>query len=329
MRKIVWLLFGILFLAMMQSTLAARRLGPPIEMLREDPDRIRIVTAVVSEKLDQPGIRFTVSGRLSGDALNEILLRMDKETHHDLEVGRSYIVAWTYMRRNRRVIGGWETDIAGPSVVSIEGMGATAVFEDTAELRLLFSGMLQNEPDAAIREKEALLTQLQRPDSRSRSLVISELYLRPDLTENFGKPQAAILKSVIEAHSLTAQQQDVLLRSASRLPQELTAPWLAEEYRRIISKNGAQYDLGSFVPALVRTAARGLQQNGTPADVELLGTLLYSNNPGVAKAALNSMSQLDHRATVSAVEKALTQGEVHGDTRTAMESLLRQSASPP
>lgn len=329
MRKIVWPLLGFLLLAMMQSALAARRLGPPIEMLREVPDRIRIVTAVVSEKLDSPGIRFKVSSRLSGDSFDEILLRMDEDTHNGLEVGKSYIVAFTYMRRNRRVVGGWETDIAGPSVVSIDGMGTTAVFEDTAELRLLFSGTAQNEPDAAIREEKALLTQLQRPDSRSRSLVISELYLRPDVTENFGKSQAAILKSVIEDHSLTVLQRDILLRSVSRLPQELTAPWLAEEYRRVISENGAQYDLSSFVPALVRTAAVGLQQNGKPADVALLGPLLYSNNTGVARAALNSMNQLDHGATVAEVKKALAQGEVHGDTRVVMESLIKQSASQP
>lgn len=50
MRKVLWPLFGLLILAMMQPALAARPLGPPVEELLSKPDLTRIAVAVASEK---------------------------------------------------------------------------------------------------------------------------------------------------------------------------------------------------------------------------------------------------------------------------------------
>ena len=127
MRKLVRPLIGLLILVMMQSLNAAQRLGPPIEDLQSEPDRTRIVIAVASEKAKSPRILFTISERLSGEAPDEVLLRTDEETFADVEVGRSYVVAWSYMRRNRRVVGGWENDPAGPFTVQLKGLGSSAV----------------------------------------------------------------------------------------------------------------------------------------------------------------------------------------------------------
>ena len=92
--------------------------------------------------------------------------------------------------------------------------------------------------------------------------------------------------------------------------------------RKIIIEHGTQYDLRSFVPALVRTAARGLQQTGAPSDIGLLSNLLYSNNPGVAIAALETMDHIDPGATVVKAEQAMERGWIHSETR---RELLRLS----
>ena len=68
-----------------------------------------------------------------------MLLRTDEETFAEIVVGDSYVVAWSYLRRNRRVIGGWEEDPNGPFVVNLLGLGSTALFEDTPETRFLFA----------------------------------------------------------------------------------------------------------------------------------------------------------------------------------------------
>jgi len=325
MRKIVWLFNGLLFLVMMQTAMAAKRLGPPIEQLQSEPERIRIVIAQAGEKAEPNQIKFSVSGRLTGEAPDQVLLRTDEQTFADVVSGNSYIVAWTYMRRNRGVIGGWEEDPDGPSTVTVLGLGSTTLFEDTPEMRFLLTPVDEAESSDPGKQLDALLAQMLREDYRSRGLVITELLLREDLTEIMSESQAEVLKAVFQTPTLDPQHRDFLLRTASRLPQDLTAPWLGEEARRTIIQHGTQYDLRSFVPSLVLTAAETLAQSGEPADVPLLDILLYSNNPGVSKAALATMTHLDPEAARSLAEQAMKRGWIHSETRHAIDRYLRQA----
>lgn len=322
MHKMIWPLFGLLMLAMTQSLYAAQRLGPPIEDLQSAPDRVQIVIAKAIKKPESPGIVFSVSERLSGESPDEVLLRTDEVTFADVVVGRSYVVAWSYMRRNRRIVGGWENDPAGPFTVQLKGLGSSAVFDDTPEIRFLFAPGTFDQSGNSGQQIDALLTQLQREDFRSRGLMIAELYLRPDLTEAMNPAHAEALKAVFQTQAMDPQHRDFLFRSALRLPQNLTSPWLAEELRKTIIENGTQYDLASFVPALVRTAARGLSQVGERADIDLLSILLYANNPGVAIAALDTMDHIDTGATVVKAEQAIERDWTHGETRRALVRYL-------
>lgn len=322
MRKTVCLLAGLLALAMMQSALAAKRLGPPIEDLQSTPDRIRIVVAEARDKLEKGKIRFEISERLSGEAPDEVVLRTDEQSYIDVTVGEEFVVAWTYMRRNRRVIGGWEEDPEGPSTVSVLGLGSTALFEGTPEMRYLFAPGSITDPDAAERQIDALLTQMRREDYRSRGLVITELYLRKDLTEKISPDQAKVLQEVLQAEDLDDQHRHLLYKAAVRIDPALTSPWLAEEMRKTIIQHGTQYDLSSFVPSLVISAAEGLQQLGNAGDIELLSTLLYANNPGVSKAALAAIDHFDSQAAAARAEQALERGGIHPETRQAMTRYL-------
>lgn len=327
MRKIVYLLSGLLMLAMMQAAYAAKRLGPPIEDLQSEPERVRIVIAEAAKKTESSRIHFQISERLSGDAPNEVELMTDAETFTDVVVGSSYVVAWTYLRRNRRLAAGWEENPDGPYTVQLMGLGTTTVFEDSPETRFLFAPGTIAQSGNSVQQIDALLAQMQRDDIRSRGLVISELYLRPDLTEAMKPAQVEVFKSVLQKLELDPQHRDFVFRTVQRLPQDLTSPWLGEELRKTIIMHGTQYDLSSFVPGLVRTAARGLQQAGSPSDVDLLSTLLYSNNPGVSKAALAAMGHLDPGAALVQAELALERGWIHGETRRELMIYVGQAKS--
>ena len=327
MRISVYMLSGLVALAMSQSTAAAKRLGPPIEDLQCTPDRIRIVVVEARDKPAPGKIRFAVSDRLSGEAPDEVLLRTDDLSFADVTVGESYVVAWSYLRRNRQVIGGWEEDPDGPYIVSVLGLGSTALFEGTPEMRYLFATGNLTDTAAADQQINALLAQMQRADARSRGLVIAELWLRKDLTEQMNPRQIAIIKDVLQTEDLEPQHRDYLLQSAYRLPAEQTAPWLGEELRKIIIQNGTQYDLRSFVPALVITAAEGLRHAGSPSDIALLSILLYSNNPGVSKAALATMDYFDPKAAKAKAEQAMARGWIHSETRHALDRYLRSAGA--
>ena len=321
MRNLVWLICGLMLLTPMQLLNAAARLGPPIEDLQSHPERTRIVIAEAMKKPESSKIWFSISEQLSGDSPDKVLLRTDEETFADVEVGRSYVVAWTDMRKNRRLVAGWEKHPDGPFVVSLMGMGSTALFEDSPEIRFLFAPVSQG----VEQQIDALLAQMYREDFRSRSLVISQLYLRPDLTEKMSPSQVEALKKVLQLQELDPQHRDFIIRSAMRLSQDQTAPWLAEELRRIIIFSGTQYDLASFVPSLVRTAARGMGQAGQQTDIDLLSTLLYANNPGVSKAALDSMDQLDSKAARVKFEQAMSRDWIHKETRNYLVRYFRQN----
>jgi hypothetical protein len=322
MRKTVCLLAGLLALALMQSALAAKRLEPPIENLESAPDRIRIVVADARTKPSPGKIQFAVTERLSGEAPNEVVLRVDDKSFADVTVGESYVVAWSYLRRNRKEISGWEEDPDGPYVVSVLGLGSTALFESTPEIRYLFSPGAITDPDGAERQLAALLTQMQREDYRSRGLVIAELYLRKDLTEKMNADQAALLREVLQKNDLDPQHRDLLYQAALRVDRSLTTPWLAEDMRKTIKQHGTEYDLRSFVPSLVVSAAGGLQQLGDKGDIELLVTLLYANNPGVSRAALAAINHFDPAVAKARAEEALKKGGIHDETRNVLTRYL-------
>lgn len=325
MHKLACFALVLITLAAPPPVLGAKRLGPPIAELQSAPERIRVVVAEAREKPEANKILFVISQQLSGTSPDEVLLRTDARTFADVQNGRSYVVAWTDQRRSEHPAKRWEEDPEGPTTVQAAGVGVTTVFDDTPELRFLFTPATAEKTALAKEQLEALLAQLQRKDIRSRGLVVTELFLRDDLTDIMDPAQVGILRQVLEDPQLEPQHRDFLLRSALRLSADATAPWLAEEFRRIIILNGTQYDLASFVPGLVRTAARGLQQAGERADIELLGNLLYANNPGVSKAALASMERFDPQMTADKARKALERGWIHGETRLALQRYLAQT----
>ncbi|MBT8059779.1 MAG: hypothetical protein KJO33_09295 [Gammaproteobacteria bacterium] len=315
---------AVMMLVMMTPpVLAAKRLGPPIEELQSTPDRVRIVAATAGDNSTPGQILFKVSERLFGESPDVIELRTDAESHADVEIGEPYIVAWSYMRRNRAVKGGWEKNPDGPSIVTIMGLGSPALFRQTEELSFLFSPGTIDDPALKAEQLDALLAQMARNDAHARGLAVAELYLREDLAETFSPERAAQLKSLFESSAMTPQHLELLIRAALEVPGELTDPWLAEELRRIIIQHGTQYDLASFVPALVRTAARGLQQTGSAGDIGLLTLLLYSNNPGVAKAATAAMNAIDPDAAAARARQALERGWIHSETRRALTVYLQ------
>jgi hypothetical protein len=322
MRKILLLPMAVLVIVATLPELSAKTLSPPIEDLLGAPERIRIVIAEAREKPDPDRIRFAVSERLSGEAPDEVVLRTDASTHAEVEVGKSYLVAFSYLRKERMFREGWEEDPEGPAIVKTMGLATSALFDATPGMKFLLSPGVVSDPDGAGRVTDALLEQIPLPDHRARGLAIEELFLRQDLTGGMDAAQAAKLKAALQTAELDPRHHDWLLQAASHVPPDLTTPWLGEEMRRIIIVNGTRYDPHTFIPTLVRTAAEGLKTAGNPADVELLSLLLYASNPGVAKAALATMEHLDEAAARRKAEQALARGWILDETRRVLERFL-------
>ena len=327
MRQVIQLFSGLVFLAISQAATAARPLSPPIEELMSSPELTRMVVAVASEKAESPRIRFDVSERLLGESPDELVLRTDEDIWADVKTGQVYVLGWTDQRKVRLLREGYELDPDGPSLVKIRGLQTKALFRDSPEIRFLFSSRDTSAADADSQEIDALLGQLQRDDPRSQDLVAGQLVLKISLAGQMNGTQVGKLREILQQPGLGTQNLNFLFQTALRLPEEKQVPWLAEEFRKNIIQHGTQYDLTSYVPGLVLTSARGLGQVGEPGDADLLGILLYANNPGVAEAALKSMDKLDPEAAVAASERAIERGWISDPTRRTLERFLSQKAA--
>jgi hypothetical protein len=169
-----------------------------------------------------------------------------------------------------------------------------------------------------------LLAQMARPDSRSRSLVILELYLRPELQALVSESDEKIIRDAIADRGLHAELKSFLLEAALKFPRPDKATWLAAAYRDVIATSGVQFDLTTHVPELVDTAVKGLRVVGERSDAQRLAPLLLSNAPGVATAALETMDVLDPEGTPVAVRKVLEDSlwddSVNPEVRRVLES---------
>lgn len=326
MHNTACLLAGLLTLAVTQSAPAAKKLGPPIDELLSAPQLTRIALAVALESDDPDRAKFRVTKEISGDSPGELLLRADEGTLSGVVPGENYIVAWTDQRKVRLLREGYELDPDGPSIVTVSGLMSQGLFRDSSELRYLFTAL--KDPETVDRNKEidALLAQVRKEDPASRDLAVGQLMLDAELGEQMSASQASTLREVLASDQLLVQHRDYLLQVAQRIQGDQTREWLAEEFRKSIIWHGTQYDLSSFVPALMVTSARGLQEYGEKADVALLGPLLYSNNPGVAKAALGAMDQLDAEQASVRVNKALERGWLSDTSRRALQRYLKDHA---
>lgn len=320
MRKVTRLVYGFFLVLLMQPVFAARPLGPPVEELLRRPETAPVVAAIASDKADPPWIKFLVSERFSGESPDQLILRVDEDTFSNVKVGESYVLAWTELRLAPLLRDGYEQDPEGASIIKIRGLETKAIFQDSIDIRFLLTS---REPSGDTGpETDALLALMLSDDPNSEDLAAAQFLLKPKLTGNINSSQVEGFQKVLDRPALGAQNRNFLLQSALRMPADLSSPWLAEEYRKVIIFNGTQYDLLSHVPGLVMNSVRGLGVVGERQDIGLLNVLLYANHPGVAEAALKSMDKFDPEATRIAAERALDRGWIIKTTRLTLDRYL-------
>jgi hypothetical protein len=261
-----------------------------------------------------------------------VTVRMDDETCASVTIGKSYIVAYTTITNDPRLHEHKYLDPEGPSLLDVRGLGTPALFEPTDALRFLFRTAREEERPTDRAVLDALLAQMARPDPRARSLVVLELYLRPELQAMIGAADEKIVRDTIADPGLDTELKSFLLEAALKFPTPEKDTWLAAAYRDVIARSGVRFDLATHVPALVDTAVKGLRIVGEPDDARRLAPLLLSNAPGVAIAALETMDAFDPQGTPVVVAKVLEQSlwddSVDPEVRRVLESYDFEHTDP-
>jgi hypothetical protein len=270
------------------------------------------------------GIVFRREEDLFAESEPVVTVRMDAETRADVQLGETYIVAYTTITNDPRVREHKYLDPEGPKLLDVRGLGTPALFAPTPELRFLFQTAREEEQPTDRAVLDALLAQMARPDPHGRSLVILELYLRPQLQEMISTPDEKIVRSTIADPALDTELRSFLLEAALKFQTPDKATWLAAAYRDVIASSGVHFDLTTHVPELVGTAVKGLRIVGEPGDAQRLAPLLRSNAPGVAIAALETMDAFDPSGTPAVVSKVLEESlwddSVDSEVRRVLDS---------
>ncbi|MCP3961405.1 MAG: hypothetical protein GY719_26460 [bacterium] len=299
---------------------AAKRLKAPTLMMMGKYQQVAVAMAEQSSEEDT--VQFKRKKVLYGKMPKRVTARLDAETGQDLVWGRSYIIAYTEVRRNPLDRDSPERDPDGPKVVTLPVIGA-AVIEDTPEIRFLFEAARDGEKEPGRDYLDAILTQLARPDIRTRKFVIAELYMRPRLLDHLQEADLPAIRAVAGSSEIDTEVRSFLLESSTRFPSSLRGA-LADVASEIVEEAKTELDLSSTHPLLVKTSLQVLETAGADADAALVGRHFDSNSPGVAKAALSLLRTLDDEAAARRAREVLSRSDLHQTTRRAMEQFLEQ-----
>ena len=298
---------------------AASRFEPPTLMMMQRDNQVAVAMAEPSPEDGKVLLRRVEV--LHGDMPETVLVRIDPLTAEGLARSQRYIVAYTAVRRNPLDRETRELDPAGPRVIELPAVG-TAVIEDSPEMRLLFDAAKTKPADLGRGYLEPLLALLKHRDARTRSFVIAELYLRPELFDHLKHDDMPVIGDAIASPTNDPESRAFLLEASLSFPPSLRGPWLGDAARKIVAAASTELDLGSTYPLLVKTALQVLGSMGTLADTSEISRQFASNSPGVAKAALATLELIDPDAAAGRARELLEQGGLQQSTRQAMQRYL-------
>ena len=297
---------------------AAKPVPPPIEELFNKHYQVAIVEFKSALKDNQ--YQFKKVSDISGQSADEVTIRSSSKIDFDFISGEKYLVGYTKMRRQRFKRKLYEEDPQGARFVRL-AVVKEAVFDVNNNIRLLFDEVKNNSTS----EKfiEALLLEMQNPKSANRGLALLEFNIRNDLYPQLSDKHLKTLAKIGSKRDLSDQQQELLLSSTSRFPKSFDGHWVAKTCRLTIKDYGSQYDLVTYRPLLVRSCTQLLARYGNEQDIELLSSLIDSNNPSVAKYAFNTIASFDVNKAAIIAKANVELSSVHIETRSVLASFLQ------
>lgn len=315
------LLLAILSMSIPMISHAARPLGPPIKEFFNERNRVAIGELIGKQQGNK--IEMRISSYLYQNDEELVTLSVDEEVFSDVVVGNKYVFVFSRMSKNRLLRDEWEVNPKGPSLASVRGLGTPTIYKDNSTITALVTLPEQREPFSPDKETGLLLKLAEdESDSRARELGIFELYLRPDLQTVISEKNGARFAALTAAAD--PRLKTFLLRGAARFPDERRTPWLEQEWRTASATYGTQLDLNSYVPLLLKISLEGLRETAGSDDVEMIGKHLYSNAPGVAKAALQALDAADPQQALARVQEAVQMEKMHMSTRQAFIAYIKR-----
>ena len=327
---------------------AAKMWGPPINELKKSINYIAIMEVQGIESTEGESskqLKLLVKDWLHlEDKTKELSLRFKDDGIGEFEIGKEYIVAYSYIRKHAQLRDQYIIDPKGPRVLGIRGMETLAVFENTRLVREAFtteevkaSTVAEKTESSDIIEKprstgktELNLSQLldiveKTTDKRSLRLASLEIMLRSDLVAK--KTDIKRLGKALSSSKLDFQLKRFVFEASENLDLTEDKKWLAKIARKAIKQSSPEFDLTSYEPGYILVAIRSLEKYGVDKDVELIAPYLKSNSPSIVKISLNTMDVLDQKRTISLVNQVEIPSNVHSDIKNVIQKYREKNKS--
>lgn len=303
---------------------AAKLVQPPSQQLETEENIVAVVSVLA---MPEP-VKLTVKAEqmLHGESFQQQTVKLDATSAGAAKVGERYVLAFSWLSKDPLTRGkGWVKNAEGPEAVGFTEVATALLPVHPALIDLLALDMEPSNDSARI---DASLSLLADDNYKLRYLASLELLLTPRLATVFSASQRDQLKAVLMKPGYAPEHRDLLYRLALTLPAPLQQEWLAELARKELQTLGSQYDLVSRVPSLAKVATQVLRDHGNADDAAVLGGLLRSNAPGVAKMALQALVKLDKAASEAGLTAALADQQLPSESRRAFEQYRKNGKLP-
>jgi hypothetical protein len=304
----------------------AKPVKPPIEDFYKD--RYIIAEFKAQSQSDDGLVTLKKVADIWGRAKTTETLKFPRRETVSIQVGETYIAVFSYLRKHPLYRDVIEENPDGPTIV--HGLAGAAIYRSDDALKYLFKAAEKShsaneidDPEQTIDAILALLLDEGKP--RERRLASFQFMLSNQLHDQFNAKQAKAYQGLLKSQKLPNLEQELLLTAARGMPLAQRETWLVNLCRQTVDSAGVEYDLISLVPLKVRTCVRIIGDEVEAKDADRLTALLYSNAPGVSKAALRALVSWDEQKALEIFREVLDGNPaVHKETQRVLLTQIRQ-----
>lgn len=304
----------------------AERIEPPLELLRAPVNML--VAGTLTEIAPNGHLVFrrdrVLSGRYPVPDLVDVRAPLGLSS---LKVGRRYIFGYTLLKQDPRKPGALIADEAGATLLTGVGL-EPALFADTSQVRELLAGEHdEDEGDAHEAEEtvERLMKALRSDDASLQNLAAAQLAYEAELREHLGDGERKRIERIARDTKTPPPVRTVLLKASLEHPQAYGAWWQPAAIDLVTNTPVGGYSSKTPDPSdLILVAMDVLDMRAVKVPSDALKRWIWSPNPALVERASLMLRRESPAAERSAVQQALADPKLPGQTRKFLGDHLRR-----
>lgn len=301
----------ILCATLLASNAFAAKIKPPSAVLRE------ATTSIAAVEFADAGVEgrmvFRRIEKLGGEAdIPELIdLAVPAELRRVVRPGERYLIAYTLFRREAEQI---RVARLGAQLLVSPGL-EPALLRDSEPNRAIFAWQPGADAQAARKRLPELLALLEARDTQLQNFALSEITLRPQLTDALDASARRALLRFAANGDANANARARLLQSAVTQPDAFGKDGWKDVAVNVLTTTPVRVQDVEGNASLVRFAFEFVERDRLAVDAAVLERWLTGDNAALAEMALLALRSQHARREMPALEQALSLSLLPAGTR--------------